>query len=79
MLMKIGERDLKSEIEKTGQLLMQRPVPFERIDYALHALKGLLTNMSNQEAAQKMSEFRSRIKEDRDAAVDEMKKYFTAF
>ena len=63
-LLEAGSRDLTKELRKLQALLSQEPVPFEQINLSMHALKGLLLNMGNVEAADKFNELRSQDDEE---------------
>jgi len=53
-----GRRDLEAEMEKLMQLLSEPKPEKEAIDKSLHALKGLLYNLGNVEAGDKMNDLR---------------------
>ena len=57
-LLASGERDLKKELAHLRELLMQEPCDLDAINRSLHALKGLVLNMGNDDAAEKLSELR---------------------
>ncbi len=53
-----GRRDLEAEMEKLMQLLSEPEPDKEAIDKSLHALKGLLYNLGNIDAGDKMNDLR---------------------
>jgi len=65
-LLEAGNRDLTRELQKLQGLLSREPVPHEEINLSMHALKGLLLNMGNVDAAEKFTELR---RQSGDAAV----------
>ncbi len=56
-----GKRDLEAEIGKLMQLLSEPEPEKEAIDKSLHALKGLLYNLGNIEAGDKMNDLREDV------------------
>ena len=57
-LLSSGKRDLESEIAKLERLLDSDIPDIDKINQTLHALKGLLYNMGNTEAGDKMAELK---------------------
>jgi len=54
-----GKKDLEKEIEKLRVLIEEDGVDIGRVNDCLHALKGLLYNMGNISAGDKMNELRN--------------------
>ncbi len=57
-LLASGRRDLESELKILEGLLSATTPDIEAIDKSLHALKGLLLNLGNREAADMMNSLR---------------------
>lgn len=57
-LLEAGERDLGRELERVKAIMSTEPPEREALDQALHAVKGLLLNMGNKEAAETFTELR---------------------
>jgi len=54
-----GKKDLEKELDKLKILIMEDSVDIETINDSLHALKGLLYNMGNNEAGDLMNDLRN--------------------
>jgi hypothetical protein len=57
-LLASGKRDLEGEVAKLEILLEDETPDIEKINKILHALKGLLYNMGNTEAGDKMADLK---------------------
>lgn len=57
-LLAVGERDLRQELVKLSAILNAKPIDMEHLNLSSHAVKGLLLNMGNKEAALKFTELR---------------------
>ena len=57
-LLEAGKRDLTKELEKLRTLVANERIDIDVLNLSLHALKGLLLNMGNSSAADKLTELR---------------------
>ncbi|MGB5964990.1 MAG: hypothetical protein WBF77_09285 [Sulfurimonadaceae bacterium] len=57
-LLEAGRRDLTKELNKLRTLLEREPIEIDVVNLSLHALKGLLLNMGNIMAADKLVDLR---------------------
>lgn len=60
-LLASGERDLRNELAMLAAILESSPLDVETLNRSLHAVKGLLLNMGNAEAAEMFTELRQQL------------------
>ncbi len=56
-----GKKDLRKELIKLEILLQEDEISYNDINNVLHALKGLLFQLGNHEAAERLIEIRSHL------------------
>ncbi|MHC3995477.1 hypothetical protein ACXWTF_11665 [Thiomicrolovo sp. ZZH C-3] len=61
-LIAAGERDLRKELLQLKTLAAALPVNDEKVAQSLHALKGLLMNMGNNNAGRQFAELEATFK-----------------
>ncbi|SFV60004.1 hypothetical protein MNB_SV-3-688 [hydrothermal vent metagenome] len=71
-LLATGKRDLEQEIEKLKTLLAEDSFNHEKINQSLHAIKGLLYNLGNNEAGDIMAELKNN--QDSSEQINKIKK-----
>jgi len=73
-LVKSGKKDLEKEIHNLTNILKSEQLDFTSLNDSLHALKGLLLNMGNEQIANKLIELRN--DENSEDKIIEIKKIF---
>jgi len=56
-----GKKDLSKELMKLKTVLQDDELSYDNINNILHALKGLLFQLGNHEAAERLTEIRSHL------------------
>ncbi len=63
-LIRQGTKDLRKELIKLETVLQEDEISYDDLNNVLHALKGLLFQMGNHDAAEKLVEIRSDVKDE---------------
>lgn len=67
-LLASGRRDLANELSKLETVLRTEPIDLEKLNLALHSVKGLLLNMGNHAAAETFNELRNDLNNEKSIA-----------